>query len=270
MKNVYFQLLGVATIFFTNFINAQSVAFEENFDAGIPSSFVLYNEDGRTPHSSVAEYTNAWIAKEDPDDNTNTVASATSYFEPAGLADRYLITPAIQLGAFGNRLSWTAKSHDASFPERYLVLLSRTGTAIENFTDTIARVINEDVVWVRHEYNLSELELDNETVHIAFVLRSIDGFKIYVDSINVTKEDPVSILDIDDVQFSVYPNPAVDQITVKSDAQIEEVIVRDLKGSQILQVKNSRTINVGLLSTGVYFVEVRTDKGFATKRFVKK
>lgn len=269
MKNVYFQFLSLAAIFMTSSLNAQSVAFEENFDAGIPASFIMYNEDGRTPHASVAEYTSAWISKEDPDDATNITASSTSYFEPVGMADRYLITPAIQLGAFGNSLSWVAKSHDASFPERYLVLLSRTGTAIENFTDTIARVVNEDVVWIRHEHNLSELELDNETVHIAFVLRSVDGFKLYVDSINVTKDDPVSIHEVDAIEFSVYPNPASDEISILTDVQVEELIVTDLKGTAVVKVANATKVDVRNLTTGVYFIEVRTALGSTTKRFVK-
>ena len=104
---------------------AQTTIISEDFQSGIPVSFSIVDNDGLTPNSAVAEYTSAWISIADPEDNMNMVAGSTSFFEPVGEADRWLITPLLVLGNYGNSISWDAKSHDASFPDDYLVLVQR-------------------------------------------------------------------------------------------------------------------------------------------------
>lgn len=249
--------------------NAQTTIFQENFDAGIPNSFILYNNDGYTPHATVSEYTNAWISKTDPDDATNTVASSTSYFDSPGLADRWLITPSISLSAFGNALSWSGKSHDASYAESYLVLLSTTGTAIENFTDTLAAVVNEDIYWTNHTVNLSDEGFNDQNVHIAFVLRTVDGFKFYMDSLKVTGEDPVGLNKIEEKTFKMFPNPATENISIEADFEIQLVRIRDLNGAVIIET-NASQIEVQTLSGGIYLLELIHAGGVTSKKFVKK
>lgn len=263
-------IYSIGILFFTSFGSAaQVVAFEENFDSGIPSSFVMYNRDGYTPHASVSEYTSAWIARQDPADASNTVASSTSYFDQPGIADRWLITPSISLGEFGNYLSWTAKSHDASFAEGYLVLLSTTDTEVESFKDTLKVVNYEDVYWTNHLVNLSEEGFDDQPVHIAFVLRTIDGFKFYMDSLKVVAEDPVSVEKQEPmVTFKLYPNPATDKINIQADVPIQYAIIRDMNGSVVLQTEE-KEITIQHLSNGVYFVELVHEKGVSSRKFVK-
>lgn len=263
-------IYSIGILFFTSFgSTAQIVVLEENFDSGIPSSFVMYNRDGYTPHESVSEYTSAWISREDPSDASNIVASSTSYFDQPGIADRWLITPSVSLGTFGNYLSWTAKSHDASYAEGYLVLLSTTDTAVESFTDTLKVVNYEDVYWTNHLVNLSEEGFDDQPVHIAFVLRTIDGFKFYMDSLKVVAEDPVSVEKQEPiVTFKLYPNPATEKITVQADVPVQRVIIRDVNGAVILQTEE-KEINIQHLSAGIYFVELIHDKGVSSRKFVK-
>lgn len=247
---------------------SQTVAFQENFDAGIPPTFTLYNNDGLTPNASVSEYTSAWIEKTDPTDVTNKVASATSYFEPIGRADRWLVTPAIALGAFGNTLSWVGKSHDASYSDSYYVLLSYTNTDVENFTDTLATVFFEDVLWKNHSVNLSELGYDNQTVHIAFVLRSFDGMKLYLDSLQVEKDNPVGIQSTSVANFTIFPNPVTDKINFHSETPIQKAIIRDLNGVAVAESTNE-SVDISQLASGIYFIELVHSNGILSKRFVK-
>lgn len=270
MKHLFYTAGIIFASAFAGSLTAQTTVFEENFDAGIPASFLLYNNDGYTPHASVSEYTAAWISKEDPEDLLNTVASATSYFDQPGMADRWLVTPSVVLGAFGNTLTWSGKSHDASFSESYLVLISTAGTSIENFTDTLKAVVNEDVYWTNHSVNLSEAGFDGQTVHIAFVLRTIDGFKFYLDSLKIVGDDPVGLdKKIPVSEFKLYPNPAVEKIVFQSDFPVQQAIVRDINGAIILQTENSE-IDVRDLSSGVYFLELIHSDGISSKRFIKQ
>lgn len=271
MKHLFYTVSILIASSFGSSISAQTTVLEENFDAGIPASFLLYDNDGYTPHADVSEYSDAWISKQDPDDDANTVASATSYFNEPGMADRWLVTPSLELGAFGNTLSWVGKSHDASYAESYLVLLSTTGAAVEGFTDTLEAVINEDVYWTSHSVNLSEKGYDGQTVHIAFVLRTIDGFKFYMDSLKVTKEDPVGVDAIASATtFRLYPNPATEKILFQSEFPVQQAIVRDLNGAVMLQTGSDNEMDVRNLSAGIYFLELVHSEGTSSQRFVKQ
>lgn len=270
MKYLFYTVGSILLFIFGNsIVVAQTIILEENFDAGIPSAFVIYNRDGYTPHSSVAEYTDAWISGQDPSDVSNTVASATSYFDQPGMADRWLVTSPVTLGAFGNILSWTGKSHDASYAESYLVLISTTDTSVESFTDTLKAVVNEDIYWTNHSVNLSEEGYDNQTVHIAFVLRTIDGFKFYLDSLNIVSEDPVGLNKQASFEFRLYPNPTTDKITFESGVPVQQAIVRDINGAVILETEDME-INVRDLSAGIYFLELVHSGGVSSKKFIKR
>lgn len=268
MKNIYTIVAGMLFASIQFGAISQTVVVDEKFDNGIPSNYILYNEDGYTPHADVSEYTNAWIAKVDPEDSTNMTASSTSYFDSPGIANRWMVVPGVELGAYGNTLSWVGKSQDASFSEDYLVLISTTGTDIESFTDTIEVVLHEDVYWTQHAIDLSELGYNDQTVNIAFVLRSIDGFKFYMDSLKVVAEDPVGVKNETFVQINVYPNPTSDFIHVDFEGVIDEVRVLDLKGTE-LTFGSSTKLDVSNLVSGVYFVEVRSLGNRIVRKIVK-
>ncbi|MCO5260989.1 MAG: T9SS type A sorting domain-containing protein [Crocinitomicaceae bacterium] len=266
MKQILLAVVG--SLFLANMIFSQSIAFQENFNAGIPATFTLYNKDGLTPNAQVSEYTNAWISKEDPADATNKVASSTSYFSPVGSANRWLVTPAITLGGYGNSLSWKGKSHDASYSDSYYVLLSKTANVIDSFKDTVAAVFYEDIEWVSHTVDLSELGHDGEVVYIAFVLRTYDGFKLYIDDILVEKEDPASVLEKSILNLSVFPNPATDYLVVYSDVSGLNKVIKDVNGKVILST-NEDKIDVQSLESGIYFIELQYLNTIEVRKIIK-
>lgn len=122
---------------------AQSVLFFEDFNSGIPSTWALVNSDGLTPAEAVDTFDNAWISFIDDGD---TCAASTSYYTPTGQAADYLISPKISLNTF-NKLVWTARSYDATYPDGYLVLISSTDSLIGSFTDTLMVVNGEFYYW---------------------------------------------------------------------------------------------------------------------------
>jgi len=264
----------------------QTLVFQEQFDSQIPNDFLLYN-DGYIPHADVSEYTDAWIFKNDPQNSLNGTASATSYFSTPRVTNRWLITPSITLGNVGNVLAWAGKSHDASFAESYIVLLSTTNSNKENFNDTLFVVQNEPVDWTSHAVDLSKLGHDGKTVQIAFVLATIDGFKFYLDSIKITSDNPPNSvpdpepitpmpppnnLDIQQIDWlksiELYPNPTTNHITIKSNIAIDNIRVQDASGRIILET-NQRTIDMQNFNSGVYLIEINSKYGTATQRLTK-
>lgn len=248
---------------------AQTDLINEDFQSGIPVNYTLVTNDGNTPDAAVSEFTSAWITTADPDDNSNMVAASTSYFDPAGTADRWMITPQLDLGAYGNYVTWKARSQDASFPDDYLVLISTTDNSLASFTDTLADIANEWATWTERTYNLSEEGYDNQSIYLAFVLRTYDGFKLYVDSLHVWKEDPVGVSELTTESVLVYPNPFETSFQVQSERPVQQITVRAMNGV-IVRKQTESTVSMGDLPSGIYFAEIQTAQGVLIKKVCKR
>ena len=260
-------VLLISVCWFTLSIGQVPLVYE-TFDTGIPADWTLIDNDGNTPHPDVSEYTDAWIVVEDPDDALNFVVSSTSYFQPVDRADRWLITPNVQLGPSGNFISWYGKSHDPSFPDSYSVLISNTGTAIEDFTDTIVLVSNESPEWTFHNVEIEQFA--NENVHVAFVLTSFNGFKAYIDTIDLRKEDPLSVgVPAQQEMFKIYPNPTSDFLSIQGDG-INQVRCFSTDGSLMFSTNEWSSIDVTALPKGIYFLSIEHIEGITQSKFVKK
>lgn len=244
---------------------SQTVVLNEDFQSGFPSAWTLYN-DTNTVNAAVSEHTEAWIVVPDPENTADSVAASTSYFSTPAEADRWMVSPAITLGAYGNYISWSAKSHDPSFAEDYKVMIS-TSPDLESFTDTVAIIFEENYLWQDYEINLSELGYDNQTVYIAFNLRTYDGFKLYVDDIQVRKDDPVSVAENEIEAFELFPNPCTTELTVKGKEEIVNMEVFDALGNKVLHAVKGSTVNTSGLVPGIYLLQAFTTSGVSTRRF---
>jgi len=74
---------------------------------------------------------------------------------------------------------------------------------------------------------------------------------------------------------TLFPNPTMKDINIFSpDAYLLNLEVFDLMGRKISQkieeTKNTYTLNLSGLKTGVYFIKIDTDKGSVTKKIIKK
>ncbi len=250
---------------------AQTEILNADFEIGVPLTFTIVDNDGLTPNAATAQFTEAWTWSEDPLDtstNPNHVVGSTSFFEPVGTANRWLITPPLTLGAFGNFFYWNARSHDPSYPDNYNVLVSTTDNQISSFTDTIGLIQQEYATWFSRDVDLSDEGYNNQTIYIAFVNMTDDGFALYVDDIRAVVEDPVGIDELSEISVNVYPNPVSDVLNVQSAANIESLELVSLSGERLMIATESE-INVSSLQSGSYFVKVVTDRGSVVKAFVK-
>ncbi|MGN7863774.1 T9SS type A sorting domain-containing protein [Chryseobacterium sp. 22458] len=70
--------------------------------------------------------------------------------------------------------------------------------------------------------------------------------------------------------LSIYPNPAVDYLTVKSDSKVNKIEVYDLAGRKMNGILNGDKVDVTHLSSGNYIINIETKEGKTSKRFIKK
>lgn len=93
-------------------------------------------------------------------------------------------------------------------------------------------------------------------------------FKFYKEEIIAS----TSIEDFRDISWNVYPNPANDFITIKSQIPVTNVSVFTLTGSLVSQSQIDRmqdfAISTDALSNGVYLVAVYSNEGISVKRIV--
>ena len=91
--------------------------------------------------------------------------------------------------------------------------------------------------------------------------------------------EPVGIAENLPFTTTLYPNPATTTLTVETDSPIREVAVYDLMGRTVMVGASVRAndysplrrdLNVSSLPAGIYLLNIVTDRGAQTSRFVKK
>jgi len=72
--------------------------------------------------------------------------------------------------------------------------------------------------------------------------------------------------------FNLYPNPTSDVLNIssKNGLEMKEIKITDLSGRIVKTLNNATTINVSDLSTGTYLIDITTNEGKASSKFVKK
>jgi hypothetical protein len=99
-----------------------------------------------------------------------------------------------------------------------------------------------------------------------------DGDKTYLSRLRLYKEGFVGLTEnIKNDFLSVYPNPAIDEVSVKTAHNIQSgtVTVYDINGKLVLKqiVNGNNTINVQNLTKGIYHIMLSLENGnsYATK-----
>lgn len=241
-------------------------------NSGVAKSFQVFNSTTTTPPIAPTA-TSDWTAKTG---NKSMVCFAASTPAPS-LNNDWLISPQITLGESGNLLTFYAKSCDATYgAEKFKVGISTTGTAPANFTVISAGTFvttNPPLVWTQYDFDLDAYA--NQPIYISINCVSDDQFGFAVDDFKVTTTATASAQDFFADNFSMYPNPARNELnlSVKNGLAINEIKVFDLNGRTVKSVQSGFEseiqINVSDLTTGVYMIDIKTEEGTATSKFVK-
>ena len=157
------------------------------------------------------------------------------------------------------------------------VTIGTEATAVGQTTDlsASASVTNTAFEKVTKKYKV----LANGTYYIGFqgtfaTQDDTNWSLMFLDDISV-KDPALSTNDFISSKFSVSPNPANDVVTIANadNMFVNNVTVTDLNGRTVKNVSfdNVATaqVNVADLASGLYIMNVTSDKGTATKKFVK-
>ena len=67
----------------------------------------------------------------------------------------------------------------------------------------------------------------------------------------------------------IYPNPASTLLTVKTEQEIETISIYNTLGGLVLEVKET-TFSVEKINSGIYTIQIKTEKGITVSRFIKE
>jgi hypothetical protein len=124
------------------------------------------------------------------------------------------------------------------------MIMTLQGTDVEVTINANGVFINDAEVIV------ADIEADNGVVHV-------------INAVLVPSS--VGIANVENANFEMFPNPANDIVTIRSEVAFEEVRILDLNGRlvKISAVNGDKVavLNVSDLNSGVYFLEIRNAEG---------
>jgi hypothetical protein len=71
--------------------------------------------------------------------------------------------------------------------------------------------------------------------------------------------------------LSIYPNPVNYQLTINSEDKIGTIVILDVMGKTVKTItSSSNTIDVSELTNGMYLLQISTDNGLVSTKFIKE
>lgn len=175
---------------------------------------------------------------------------------------------------------WVQQGEDIENLYGSKISLSGNGTILA-VGGSVTRLFKySDGIWTQLGVDINEeasgdgfgasLELSSDGTKLVIGAPQNDGNGI--NSGHVRVYDLSALLSSDDLvlsQFSLFPNPAKDQFTITLNKSIELDRINIYNQlAQLISSTKETTVNTSLLSSGLYYVEVITNQGKATKKLV--
>lgn len=178
----------------------------------------------------------------------------------------WLISPRVTLGENPSISFWVKSYTDQYGLEVYNVLVSTTDMNPQSF-ELVAGPVQAPVEdWTLVTYELDEYV--GQEVYVAIQCVSNDAFVFMVDDIVIsfmTSTNDIPAFE----NLTVYPNPVTETLNVKADSKINKIQIVNLSGQVVLEnevMTNETRINTSDLNSGLYLLNIISDKGIVTRK----
>ncbi len=236
-----------------------------------------------------------------------TGISASSYFRAYTITSNMNINSIrVGAGAVTGNFPITVKLHRSAtaFPGSYPTGLTQLATAtatltaaqneslvVVNFTNPVSVVAGEIIVAEVSNLSTDVANGGNGSLHFMGVVatQTQPGYLLAVgceiaNPVSFVTVDPAAKIVIDLIEnttassaeffkenFAIYPNPVVDVLNITSinELDVKEVRIIDMTGKVLNSGKQLEAIDVSGLASGVYLIEIESNEGSATSKFIK-
>jgi len=150
-------------------------------------------------------------------------------------------------------------------------------SSLSNFATNIP--FTKENVFAPVIVNFSAATYQNITTAITFRIypfgstHTSDTFTIYEFSFSGAVNPVLSTVGFENSEFYVYPNPVVDELVLKSTVFMKQIHVFNTFGQEIFFKKTNVTetkVDCSKMASGIYFVQIDSDKKSKTFKFIKK
>ena len=127
---------------------------------------------------------------------------------------------------------------------------------------------------------MPEVELDAyASPNVKFLITMSDGtvddpedYDFFIDDFQITATS-LGIQEASTLQFTYFPNPVNDQLTISAQTNVDNIVVLNMLG-QVVSSQSPNSLNclvdMGAMRTGVYFVQVSIGNNTQTVRVLKQ
>ncbi|GAA4809690.1 hypothetical protein GCM10023330_15780 [Litoribaculum gwangyangense] len=100
-------------------------------------------------------------------------------------------------------------------------------------------------------------------------LNDFNDSSMVIDYVRVYQNTTLTVEDISETNFKIYPNPARIQLFIKSNVEISAVALYDIFGKQVIKESGDvKTLNVEGLNSGIYLLNIYADNAKIVKKVV--
>ncbi|TNE52755.1 MAG: T9SS type A sorting domain-containing protein [Bacteroidetes bacterium] len=246
---------------------AQDTLFYAHFNAGITSEWTQAKLDTMQVKAQHNGFANGWNSR-DTEVFGDRCAASCSDFDPAGEANRWLITPILNLGTERTVLYWRSRSLDPSYPEDYSVYISDTDNDPASFV-ALSEFLQQGPTWTTHEIDLSQENITGNQFYLAFVHQSEDAYFLEIDDVLLRDEAPLSIKEESLKQVQLLSNPVQEVLRISTTENFDlKVYGLDGKHFSLPQEKNE--LNTSSLPAGMYILQYSNVQQIGQLRFIKR
>lgn len=188
MKKVAFLIVAFLS---AGILEAQDTLLCEGFDSGIPAGWTMYS-DGITPASSLFS-TDGWTWFNESlasfAGNPGGCIATTSFFSLVATADRWIVTPALNIPDTGYAFSLDCRAQQASYPDGFIVKVGTNAADKSSFATVHTQSATTDAY---ETYTVSLDAFAGQTVYVAVVNNNYNGNMLFADNFKVLKSDTAS------------------------------------------------------------------------------
>ena len=179
--------------------------------------------------------------------------------------DDWMISPEFSLNGITSPIfSMKAKSvNDTYGLERFQIAVGNSSDYNDFTIISDGAYIEAPIEWTTYEFDLSAYEGENIRIAIHYV--GNDSFVLQTDSFKVEGTLGLSENEISD--FEYYYNPFNDMLNMASSEKLSNIQIFNILGQKIIEEDingYNHQINLGKLSTSIYFIKVESNNGVKT------
>jgi hypothetical protein len=178
---------------------------------------------------------------------------------------------------FANNDTFTMKVYSPRVGAKVLLKVENSGDAGVNFEKEVLTTVANAWETLTFDYAaISKTAAYDKLVLIFDNGTQGDGsanFTFYMDDIIVSSSATASVGDNKLLNVSMYPNPTSSRLTISAQSTIKSAAVYNLLGKQVMSLKinkNSESIDVSNLATGMYLIKYTIGNAVGTAKFIKQ